>query len=692
MDARRLTLALAVSFLIFTLWAMLASRYRPKRPAEKPTTTQQVAAPAATQPVITPAPGPPPLTGEPATQPTPLTVVGADYLHTVQLGEAQLDGPFRMAVTITNRGAAVERLQLSDFQQVVDQPEPYTLIRPVEHNGKSICAMTTQLIRLGEQQQAVELHDVLWNLRKIGDRQNPKAELWIQINDDQDQPRWRISKSYSLAAAPAQAGGYDLLCKIALENLADQPDSLVLVEGGPLGLTREGARQDQRKIVAATYKQDQLIVVKGGHVLRHRQLAGKPPVELGSQFRDPRLAWAAGANKFFTCLMSPLSATEGATEFIDLAQATTLFGEKQFHEDLTFQWTTTKQVVGPHQKWVLAVEYFCGPKKKSLLTETPKYSQRNYYALVQTDFRWCGTCSIDWLAGVMGSLLEFCHKLPPHNYGLAIIIMVLIVRICLHPVTKYSQTHMLKMQEQMSTLAPRMEEAKKKYANDRQKLNQEMMKVYREAGVNPTGQMLGCLPMMLQMPIWVALWMSLNTTVELRHAGFILWIRDLSTPDALVHFANAYHVPLLSGLIGPITSFNLLPLLLAVFMYLQQRFMSPKKGPAKPASGEAAKKAADQMSQQKKMMNIMMIFFGVLFYNMPSGLTTYIMTSSMVGMIEQYRIRKQVAEAKEKIPAGGPQPPRKLGRLMTWLQDLQRRADHVREVRTPGRRKGPHRH
>jgi YidC/Oxa1 family membrane protein insertase len=251
---------------------------------------------------------------------------------------------------------------------------------------------------------------------------------------------------------------------------------------------------------------------------------------------------------------------------------------------------------------------------------------------------------------------------------------------------------MLKMQKNTSMLAPRLEEVKKKFANDRARLNQETMKVYREAGVNPTGQMFGCLPMMLQLPIWVALWMSLNNTVELRHAPFMLWIRDLSSPDALIHFKGSYNIPLLSSMFGPVTSFNLLPILQSVFMYLQQRFMSPKTKPvAAGGKSDAAGKATEQMQQQKKMMSVMTLFIGVLFYNMPSGLTMYIMTSSIFGMIEQWRIRQRVHEQEERAATEGPKPPsgKPPGRWQAWLEDLSKRAEQARELRSSKPKKGP---
>jgi YidC/Oxa1 family membrane protein insertase len=157
-----------------------------------------------------------------------------------------------------------------------------------------------------------------------------------------------------------------------------------------------------------------------------------------------------------------------------------------------------------------------------------------------------------------------------------------------------------------------------------------MMGLTRQAGVKP---MLGCLPMLLQMPIWIALWTGIQAAVELRHAAFLpVWITDLAAPDALVSFSGSVEVPLLGGLIGPIASLNLLPLLLTVAFFLQQKF-----SPTSAAAG-----TDQQAATQKQMMYMMPAMMLLFFYNAPSGLTLYIMTSSAVGVVEQYFIRRHL--------------------------------------------------
>jgi YidC/Oxa1 family membrane protein insertase len=219
------------------------------------------------------------------------------------------------------------------------------------------------------------------------------------------------------------------------------------------------------------------------------------------------------------------------------------------------------------------------------------------------------------------------------NYGVVIIILVFLMRLVMHPVTKKSQLSMSKM----TTLAPKAEEIKKKYANNKTEMNKRLMALYKEQGASP---IMGMLPMMVQMPIWIALWSAVYTGIELRGAAFLpFWITDLSAPDALVRF-SAVTVPLLGW---KIDSLNLLPLLMGVAFYLQQKLM-PK---------QAAAAASPQAAQQQKMMMIMLpVLFPIMLYKAPSGVNLYIMASTFAGVIEQHVIRKHIQEKEQDEEKG----------------------------------------
>ena len=199
---------------------------------------------------------------------------------------------------------------------------------------------------------------------------------------------------------------------------------------------------------------------------------------------------------------------------------------------------------------------------------------------------------------------------------------------------------MMKMQK----LGPKMKEIQAKYANNKAEMNKQVMAMYREQGVSPVS---GMLPMFLQMPIWIALWTAVYTSIDLRGAGFLpVWITDLSMPDQLFAIPYAAKIQTLPfiGAVFP-TYFNLLPILMGVVMYLQQKLMS--------SSQTAAASTNPQMAQQQKMMMIMMpLLFPIMLYSGPSGVNLYILSSITAGVVEQKVIRKHLKEKEQQDSIG----------------------------------------
>jgi len=210
---------------------------------------------------------------------------------------------------------------------------------------------------------------------------------------------------------------------------------------------------------------------------------------------------------------------------------------------------------------------------------------------------------------------------------------VFLMRLVMHPVTRKSQVSMSKM----SKLAPKAEEIKKKYSDNKTEMNKQLMALYRKQGASP---IMGMLPMMVQMPIWIALWSAVYTSIDLRGAAFLpFWITDLSAPDALVRF-SALTVPVLGW---KIESLNLLPILMGVAFFLQQKLM--------PSQSQAS--VNPQVAQQQKMMMIMMpLLFPLMLYKAPSGVNLYIMASTFAGVFEQYVIRKHIQQKEEEESKG----------------------------------------
>ena len=204
------------------------------------------------------------------------------------------------------------------------------------------------------------------------------------------------------------------------------------------------------------------------------------------------------------------------------------------------------------------------------------------------------------------------------NWGVAIILLTVCIRIVLFPLNRRSQTAMARYQTKMKRVQPKIDEVKKKYENNPQKLREAQAKVMQEEGAFPP--LGGCLPPFLQIPVFFGLFAALRTAFDLRQAPFCLWIDDLSRPDRL------FEINLQLPLIGEIQYFNLLPILMVVLWVVQQM------GMPKPADEQAAR--------MQKMMMFMPVLMGFFLYSYAAGLSVYMITQSTLGIIEQRVIKK----------------------------------------------------
>jgi YidC/Oxa1 family membrane protein insertase len=201
------------------------------------------------------------------------------------------------------------------------------------------------------------------------------------------------------------------------------------------------------------------------------------------------------------------------------------------------------------------------------------------------------------------------HFIP--NYGVAIIMLTLFTKIILWPLGNKSYKSMAEMKR----IQPLMAEIKEKYKDDKKRMNEEVMALYKTYKVNPMG---GCLPMLAQIPIFFALYRMLYEAIELRHAPFFWWINDLSAPDRLFRFD--FHVPFMQ----PPYGIPVLTIIMGASMFLQQK-MSPPMGDA----------------AQAKMMMLMPLVFTVMFINFSSGLVLYWLVNNIISMAQQYYIQKK---------------------------------------------------
>lgn len=220
---------------------------------------------------------------------------------------------------------------------------------------------------------------------------------------------------------------------------------------------------------------------------------------------------------------------------------------------------------------------------------------------------------------VLLPLFNFLHLFIP-NYGFVIVVFSLIIKIVVYPLTKQSYQSMKKMQ----LLQPKIAEIKEKYKDDQQKVSKETMKLYQTYGVNPAG---GCLPMLLQMPIFIALWGLFRTAIELRQQPFILWIKDLSQPDVIYNLG--FKLPLFG-----IKEISGLALLMGITTFIQQKMTM--KDP-----------------KQQAMVYIMPVFLTILFMSFPSGLNLYYFLFNLFSIAQQQYINHQHS-GMELVPVKNP--------------------------------------
>ena len=214
-----------------------------------------------------------------------------------------------------------------------------------------------------------------------------------------------------------------------------------------------------------------------------------------------------------------------------------------------------------------------------------------------------------WFDPIAKPLLYFLKFLYRyiHNYGLAIIIVTILIKVAFWPLAQKSAKSMKTMQK----LQPKMAKLKEKYGKDKEKMNKELMQLYKTYKVNPMG---GCLPMLLQIPVFFALYKVLLQSIEVRHAPFMLWINDLSAPDRLM--IPGVNIPYLGGI-------PVLTLLMGLSMYLQQK-LSPS--------------SLDPM--QARMMQFLPVIFTCMFINFPSGLVLYWLINNVLTIAQQHYVNK----------------------------------------------------
>jgi YidC/Oxa1 family membrane protein insertase len=253
----------------------------------------------------------------------------------------------------------------------------------------------------------------------------------------------------------------------------------------------------------------------------------------------------------------------------------------------------------PRGTWEQKFRIYIGPQDaKTLKAINPDWQAVIYFG------------KFDLIAQGLLMMLEFFYNIF-HNWGWVIICLSVVIYLILYPLT----VKQMRSMKEMQLLQPKIEELRAQFKDNAQRLNKEIMELYRKHKVNPFS---GCLPMILQIPIFLTLYQVLTRLIALKGAHFF-WIKDLSEPDRLFLFPQS--LPIINN------EFNILPILMAIEMFVQQKF-------------SMANISSAQAEQQKIMLIIMPIMFGFIFYHMPSGLVLYWFVNSSLTMAYQLRVAK----------------------------------------------------
>ncbi len=311
-----------------------------------------------------------------------------------------------------------------------------------------------------------------------------------------------------------------------------------------------------------------------------------------------RASWLAVEGKYFVAI--GISYISDLSSFLYGFDSTRLTGLRD-HHGLYFERAIKKSV-----KIDDGYKFYMGPKKKEILE---RYNDREQNQFEESGLHLEHAVPSDfwgWLSSILKWMLELFYSLIP-NWGVAIIMLTIVIKIIFFPLTHKSFESTRKMQ----ALGPKIEELKQRFKNNSQKLNQEMAALYKREGVNPIG---GCLPMLLQLPIFFALYHLFSNYFELRGAAFLPpWIGDLSSPETILTLP--FTIPFLGA------DLRLLPFIMLGTTFIQQRITQ--------TPGQSSR-------QSKMLMYAMPAFFFFIMYNMPSGLLLYWTMQNLFTFITQF--------------------------------------------------------
>ena len=576
---KRAFIAVVISILIIILYQEYMRRFYPpvEPPAREaaPQPREQQPAPnlvPGQPPLLAPAPLPPaaPLPGVtplPPATPPPGTVP-AEQGPAAPAREVTVETPDYLA-RFTSQGARLTSFRLKRYRDGVAENSP--LIEMVSHLPGMEYPLGLRLrhTRSGTDQGIV--YDIQGANLHLDEGAVGNLTFFGSTTDGR-----RVVKKFTFSGS-----SYAMDVAVSIEGSIEAPGLLFTTHG-----QSKGVKKDARF--------EGVIASSGGEVLRPWEIDNQTPFRL-----DGPTSWIGFGQTYFVSAFLPPEGVETAAVVVNnlpperLEDMSGWFSVADFSDTVFAMEIRTRGNAG--SSGVARYQLFMGPKVLNLL----KSYRRDLDQSI--DFGYFGLISVP--------MLQAMHFFQTYtgNYGLDIILLTLIIKLLLWPLTQKSFVSMKRMQK----LQPQMQRLKDKFGDDKARLNKEMMDLYKRNKVNPLG---GCLPMLLQFPFFIGFYNALLTPIELRHASF-LWITDLSRPD---------WESLPFSVFGFDVGIPVLVLLMGASMFIQQ-WMSPAIGDP----------------NQRRMMMMMPLIFTVIFVSFPSGLTIYWFVNNLLSILQQYMINRK---------------------------------------------------
>ena len=644
--------------------ALLLSLASPLAPAQPETGEAPVdQAPGAAQPESEPEAQPEP---EAPARPEPTLFVRAwEGLPEIlaPLAPPSESSPELLSVEFSRFGAGIENLSLTDAYETIKREKHVTLQQSrINRSGQSgAIPFALHAITINGEQVIFAGRGDTW-------RQSPAdAGLFeAEVLDADGATVARITRRYVVEPA-----SYELAIEQRIENLTAEPMTVVWSQIGPVDLPTPQSLYggDKRRarfgyLLNPEKQGTSASVTADGRLTQRNKIIGKRDKATGryetvrqlwpdewNLNEGHRLVWAAMTDRYFAVVAHPLldspkSATGQDKLFTEATKLERLVlnadseANDPDHPPIIFlRLTSDERTVPPGGSSTGSIGVYAGPLNEPEIKANPLAVALGIDGIVIYNFgSICAFCTFSWLTHILLAVLRVLHSVT-FDWALSIILLVIVVRGVLHPITRWSQIRMQRFGVQMQAMGPLQTKLKERYKDDPKKLQQETAKLWREQGISPAG-MLGCLPMFLQSPVWIALYATLYFVYDLRHqpafygifqkisGGEWGFLADLASPDAAIPLPSFMHFSF--WIWGSVTAINVLPIIMAFVFYAHQKYLTPP----------TAATLTPEQQQQQKMMKVMMIFMFPLFmYAAPSGLALYFVTNSSIAIVENRWIR-----------------------------------------------------